>query len=124
MRKQIGPEVPLASSKAPIEFVNRYEQRPITGDLPAVWDGSGHSSLTQMWMRDAPPRPLDFASLTAIADIFYPRIYIRRATHVPAGTVSMTVYFHASAALLRGNTPPCSRCTTCCAWAATLARQA
>ena len=80
-----------------MEFVSRYEQRPITGGLPLVWDGSGNSSLTQLWVRDQPPRPLDFASLSALADIFFPRVYIRRSTHVPVGTVSLTIYFHADA---------------------------
>lgn len=90
-------EVPLPTVEPPIEFPKRYELRPITGSLPAVWDGTGHSSLSQLWVRDHPARPLDFASLAAIADIFFPRVFIRRSTHVPVGTVSMTVYFHASA---------------------------
>lgn len=90
-------EVPLPQIEPPIEFPKRYELRPIAGSLPAVWDGTGHSSLTQLWVRDHPARPLDFASLAAIADIFFPRVFIRRSTHVPVGTVSMTVYFHASA---------------------------
>ena len=47
-------------------------------------------------VRDEPQRPLDYASLTSLSDVFYPRIWLRRATHVPAGTVSMTIYFHAS----------------------------
>ena len=38
---------------------------------------------------------LDFCSLTALADVFYPRIWMRRRVRVPVGTVSMTVYFHA-----------------------------
>ena len=69
-------EVALPQARAPMEFVSRYEQRPITGGLPLVWDGSGNSSLTQLWVRDQPPRPLDFASLSALADIFFPRVYI------------------------------------------------
>ena len=52
-------------------------------------------------MKDSPERPLDFASLTAMAGHFFPRIMLRRATLVPVGTVSMTVYFHASASQLR-----------------------
>ncbi|MCB1999653.1 MAG: thioesterase family protein, partial [Rhodoferax sp.] len=32
---------------------------------------------------------------------FYPRIFLRRRRRVPAGTVSMTVYFHADDAALR-----------------------
>ncbi|MCX7240150.1 MAG: thioesterase family protein [Burkholderiales bacterium] len=90
-------DVPLQKGVAPIEFVKRYELRPIVGGMPEVWDASGHSSLSQLWVRDQPPRALDFASLCAIADIFFPRVFIRRSTHVPVGTVSMTVYFHAGA---------------------------
>ena len=90
-------KVALPTVAAPMEFVQRYELRAITGGLPLVWDGNGTSSLSQLWVRDQPPRPLDFASLSAIADIFFPRVFIRRSTHVPVGTVSMTVYFHASA---------------------------
>jgi len=93
-------EVLLPSATAPMAFVQRYEQRPITGHIPLVWDGSGHSSLSQICVRDNPPRPLDFASLASISDIFFPRVFIRRATHVPVGTVSLTVYFHASAVQL------------------------
>ena len=39
----------------------------------------------------------DFSNLTAMADVFFPRVWLARATRVPAGTVSMTVYYHASA---------------------------
>jgi acyl-CoA thioesterase len=91
-------QVPWRAPATPMEWVKRYEQRFITGNLPAVWDGSGQDSLTRMWVRDNPPRPLDFASLACISDIFFPRIFNRRATVVPVGTVSMTIYFHASAA--------------------------
>jgi acyl-CoA thioesterase len=52
-------------------------------------------------VRDNPPRPLDFASLTAMSDIFFPRIWLRRATFVPLGTITMTTYFHATEAELR-----------------------
>lgn len=96
---QVAPpdQVPLPDFSPPVEFARRYEIRSMTGSLPGVWDGSGASSLTQLWLRDNPPRPLDFASLAAMSDIFFPRVFIRRAKHVPAGTVSMTAYFHASA---------------------------
>lgn len=94
-------EVPPPQVRAPMAFVQRYEQRCITGNLPAVWDGTGDSSMSRLWLRDAPPRPLDFASLAAMSDVFFPRIFIRRAQHVPVGTVSMTIYFHASAEQLQ-----------------------
>ena len=89
-------DVPLAPKGIPMAWVQQYEMRPIVGGMPSVWDGSGDSSLTQLWVRDQPPRPLDFASLTALADVFFPRLFVRRATAVPVGTVTMTVYFHAN----------------------------
>jgi len=82
------------------QWLQRYEMRPITGALPAQWDDSGHTSLTQLWLRDTPARRLDFPSLASMCDVFYPRVWLRRARRVPAGTVSITVYFHAGSALL------------------------
>lgn len=78
-----------------VEWLHRYDLRTLRGGVPAQWDGSGTDSLTQLWVRDMPPRPLDFLSITAKADMFYPRCWLRRARQVPAGTVSITVYFHA-----------------------------
>ena len=91
-------DVPLPTVAARVEWVKRYELRFIEGGFPGAWHGgdSGHS-LTRLWVRDNPPRPLDFASLTAMSDIFFPRIWLRRAQFVPLGTVTMTVYFHARA---------------------------
>jgi acyl-CoA thioesterase len=80
---------------AGVEWINRYDMRPVRGAIPQVWDGSGQDSVTQLWVRDDPPRALDFSALAAMADVFYPRVWLRRATRVPAGTVSITTYFHA-----------------------------
>ncbi|WP_353395313.1 thioesterase family protein [Hydrogenophaga sp. 5NK40-0174] len=80
----------------PVAWVNNYEIKPVSGTLPTAWDGSdGESSYSLMWMRDRPARTLDFVSMAAISDLFFPRIWRRRATRVPAGTVSITTYFHA-----------------------------
>ena len=96
-----GPEALDAYPPAPgIEWFGRYDLRPVTGALPRQWNGQGDSSLSQVWMRDNPARPLDFCALAALADVFFPRVWLRRAVHVPAGTVSITVYFHASPAQL------------------------
>jgi hypothetical protein len=101
------PQVPVPAAQPAIspgfgvEWLNRYEMRPVSGAIPRQWDGSGDHSLTQLWMRDAPARPLDFCALAALADVFFPRVWLRRAHHVPAGTVSITVYFHASATQLQ-----------------------
>lgn len=84
----------------PVEWVRRYAMRPVSGMPPERWDGAEHDSLTRLWVRDTPERPLDFVALAALCDVFYPRIWRRRALRVPAGTVSMTVYFHAGAELL------------------------
>ncbi|HQC97759.1 MAG TPA: thioesterase family protein [Aquabacterium sp.] len=85
-------------------WLARYEVRTIEGDIPQVWEGQhAESSLSRWWLRDDPPRPLDFASLTAMADVFFPRVWLKRATRVPVGTVSMTVYFHADGAQLAAN---------------------
>ena len=83
-----------------LPWTKRYEMRVAHGDFPQLMDGGGKDSLSRFWLRDNPPRPLDFLALTAMADAFYPRIWLRRATLVPAGTVSVTVYFHAGAAEL------------------------
>lgn len=90
-------------SGTPVAWLARYEVRAIQGDIPQRWDGqSASDSLSRWWLRDDPPRPLDFASLTAMADVFFPRVWLKRATRVPVGTVSMTVYFHADSAQLAG----------------------
>jgi len=54
-----------------------------------------HDTETLLWVRDYPERQLDFASLTALGDVFAPRIFMLRDSFTPAGTVSMTHYFHA-----------------------------
>ena len=94
---QTLPRVPVISR---LEWLRRYEFRLCAGSLPLQWNGAEADSLTQLWLRDDPPRPLDFASLTAFADAFFPRVWRRRALMTPVGTVSMTVYIHASAAEL------------------------
>ena len=94
-------EVPVLPPR-PREWFKRYELRFIEGGQPTVWDGSDHGhSRTRLWMRDNPPRALDFASLTALADVFTPGPWRRRASFAPVSTVSMTVYFHADQAQLQ-----------------------
>lgn len=83
-----------------MEWLNRYDMRVVQGAIPKAWDDSEQESITQLWVRDDPPRPLDFAALAALCDVFYPRVWLRRARQVPAGTVGMTVYFHADRAQL------------------------
>ncbi|BDB22836.1 acyl-CoA thioesterase [Cupriavidus sp. TA19] len=103
----VMPEVPAAESLpamggfAPVRWLKSYDMRPVRGAKPTAEAGTEHSdSLTQFWLRDAPARTPDFAALASWADSFYPRIFLKRAGFVPAGTVSMTTYFHADAPTL------------------------
>ena len=78
-----------------------YEMRFITGmPAPEQSETGGHPSEPRLWICDQPPRPLDFLSLAAICDAFFPRIFLRRSQWTPAGTVALTTYFHADAAQL------------------------
>jgi hypothetical protein len=91
---------PSPSSGHPA-WVSRYEVRSMAGGMPSDWDGSeAANSRSCLWLRDDPPRPLDYASLTALCDTFMPRIFIRRRMAVPIATVTMTTYFHADAQML------------------------
>jgi len=75
----------------------RFVQGPLQVDTPPA---GGENSVSLLWVRDEPPRALDFCSLAALCDVFFPRIFVKRASWVPVGTVSFTVYFHADAATL------------------------
>jgi len=108
------PHVPAAQSLRPwtppisMEWFNRYDIRVVQGAMPE-FAGSGPAiaeavsdqqpaSLTRQWVRYQPARALDYAALAAMADVFYPRVWLHSGQRLPAGTVSMTVYFHANAA--------------------------
>lgn len=96
-RPQDTPRTPRRG----VEWLNRYDMRFLEGGIPRHWDNRiQDDSLTRLWVRDEPPRPLDFPSLTGLADVFFPRVWLRRAKPVPIGTVSMTVYYHVDAARL------------------------
>jgi len=45
-------------------------------------------AVSHMWVRDEPPWPLDFVSLAALSDSFFPRIFLRRHKYVAIGTGS------------------------------------
>jgi hypothetical protein len=102
-----APQAPPADRvavQAPPAFVTwpgRYEMRFVAGAWPDFDKGTPQDdSCTAMWVRDEPPRPLDALALTAICDVFYPRVFRRIARFAPAGTVSITTFFHADAIAL------------------------
>ena len=95
-------DMPPASAlvRAPSEgfppWVQRYDMRFVAAELPSSFDGQEQQhSYSRLWVRDDPPRPLDFTSLAALCDCFFPRIFLRRRSFTPVGTVSLTTFFHA-----------------------------
>jgi len=96
----------LEGPGAPIWFGN-YDMRSIYGGYPAVEnlpdqpvEVRAEDSRSAGWLRDYPERPLDFASLAALCDAFYPRVFVKRRAVMPTSTISLTVYFHADEAML------------------------
>lgn len=95
------PDVPapeeVSATAAPdngIAWLNRYDLHYITGAIPQ--DGRPDASSTSMlWARDSAQRPLDYPALAAACDVFFPRVFLRRGSFLPAGTISLTTYFHA-----------------------------
>ncbi len=88
-----------------VRWTSAYDMRFVHGGLSphhAAAPGATTSDSTSLlWVRDTPPRPLDFCSLAALCDVFFPRLYVRRPGQwVPIGTVSFSVYFHADTATL------------------------
>lgn len=103
MPRDVPPadSLPPASAAFRPPWVGRYDMRFADGDMPQAFDGVEQAhSVSRQWVRDEPPRPLDHAALASICDGFFPRIYIRRRAPSPIGTVSISSYFHADAALL------------------------
>lgn len=90
---------PLARAR----WTSAYDMRFVKGGLPSQASspvGENADSVSLQWVRDEPPRALDFPALAALCDVFFPRLFVRRPAWVPIGTVSFTVYFHADGATL------------------------
>ncbi len=97
----VAPVVPAPKdvvgegSAAPVVWTKNYQMVFVEGALPGSDAGANPSSTTTLWMRDNPPRRLDFASLTALCDLFFPRVFLRQGRMTPAGTISLSIQFHA-----------------------------
>jgi acyl-CoA thioesterase len=91
-------DVPVAEESDFVTWLRNYEMRFVEGALSL--DGDVHEQSTStLWLRPVPVRPLDHAGLAAMCDVFFPRVFLRRGP-VPAGTISLTTYFHATPAEL------------------------
>ncbi len=104
------PEVPLPSelkrfpTLGRAAWTERYDMRFVKGGLDLSAGATpAEDSESVLWVRDDPPRPLDFVSLVALSDVFFPRLFVRRPVWVPIGTISFTTYFHADSAMLAAN---------------------
>ena len=77
-------------------WVQQYDMRFVKGSLFEEVDENSEvlPSESMHWISDRPQRALDFLSLTAMSDSFFPRLFLIKRDFVPAGTVSYTVYFH------------------------------
>ncbi len=99
LREAAPPQAPppedckVFAPRLEILWPQMYEMRYARGRFGV----ENPDSVTHCWLRDAPPRPLDHASLTAICDAFFPRIFLRRPRMAPIATVSLNIYFHVDA---------------------------
>ena len=99
----IPPAASVASFDAPQrpEFTRRYDLRYFQGAVSVTGEGQERDDAeSALWVRDEPARPLDFTSLAALCDVFFPRLMVRRQRRQPMGTITLTSYFHADSAML------------------------
>jgi acyl-CoA thioesterase len=78
------------------DWVRLYDMRFTEGGVFGAAGQPGSSSSTTLWVRDVAQRRVDYPALAALSDVFVPRVFLRRGV-VPAGTISLTTYFHADA---------------------------
>lgn len=91
-------EVPAATSDRGVRWVDNYDMRFVDGGWDQVVNGEGsQESTTTMWIRDSPARDLDYLALTCMGDSFFPRSFLRLGRPVPAGTVTLTIHYLATA---------------------------
>jgi acyl-CoA thioesterase len=84
-----------------LPWAHHYDLRWVQPQNYPGFDGlAHHESSSVQWLRDDPPRPLDFAALASLCDCFFPRIFLRRHQATPLGSVTITTYFHADEAAL------------------------
>ncbi len=97
------PETPSQTTVPEmVPWMRNYDMHYLRGGLPTESEESA-SSTTTLWVRQRPARALDFAALSAITDVFYPRVFLRRGRMLPAGTISLTTYFHVDGTELAGH---------------------
>ncbi|HTR17387.1 MAG TPA: thioesterase family protein [Acetobacteraceae bacterium] len=96
-----APDAPAPETLAPqdrsgigLRWLERYEFRPVAG----ASSQEGGSTRTVHWMREVDGRALDFTGLAACCDAIVPRIWLHAGGVRPVSTISLNIYFHATAA--------------------------
>ncbi len=91
------PNAPAADTLAELEsdllpaWTKQYDMRFVYGNMLTM-DEPEVPSESLLWMADKPVRKLDFQSITAISDAFFPRLFLRTRKLSPAGTVTYTEF--------------------------------
>lgn len=93
-------EVMSWSAPAEPKWIQRYDFKFISGDV-TLSGQPAKDSESLLWVRDEPERLLDFLSLAALSDVFFPRVFIRRQKLGVSSTVSLTTHFHADGSSLK-----------------------
>jgi acyl-CoA thioesterase len=78
-----------------VVWARLYDMRFVDGPFPGEGARPSSSSTSTLWVRDSAERRVDYPALAALCDIFYPRLFQRLGGVAPAGTISLTTYFHA-----------------------------
>lgn len=100
MPEASGPEDLERNRQEFPAWLSCYDLRIAVGAPVSELVDASPSSEILLWVCDEAGRPIDYAGLTAAADIFYPRVWLRTGQLMPAGTITLTTYFHASRAEL------------------------
>lgn len=89
--------IPVLRIPPMVRWIGNYEMRFVSGAIPFAPPEPGGSSESIYWISHAQPRAWDIYALAAIADSYFPRVFLRTGPMTPAGTVTLTSYFHADA---------------------------
>lgn len=96
-----APEsLPLMNVEFRSAWLKQYEMRFAVG-APEFGPREGdavRSGLSRLWVRDQPPRPLDYSALAALSDSFLIRILHVRGDVPPVATATLSTYFLADPA--------------------------
>jgi acyl-CoA thioesterase len=94
----VEPTMPPAADPATLEQIQAPPPQGLQTEIRLV-SGEYASGRTagSMWVRDASGRPLDHLHLAYLADQYAPRSFFWGVGFRPSATITMSVYFHATA---------------------------